>query len=124
MDVMLDAVAILGMFVLRLGVPLAATLLVGYLLHRLDARWQAETIAQQESQETGTEQRPASYAVAQSPCWVEKGCNEVARAECPAFTTQDVPCWLARTQTEGTLPSLCADCELYNSQYTEYNQVH
>lgn len=41
-----EVVVITGMFVLRLGVPLAITLAVGYLLRRLDAKWQAESEAQ------------------------------------------------------------------------------
>ena len=46
MDWWWQGAIILGMFLLRLAVPLAITLLVGYLLHRLDARWQAEAQAQ------------------------------------------------------------------------------
>jgi hypothetical protein len=42
MDWLLGVVVITGMFVLRLGVPLAITLAVGYLHRRLDAKWQAE----------------------------------------------------------------------------------
>ena len=36
---------IIGMFILRFGVPLAITLAVGHWLCRLDARWQAEVKA-------------------------------------------------------------------------------
>jgi hypothetical protein len=36
------AMIVAAMFVLRLGVPLAITLAVGYLLRRLYAKWQAE----------------------------------------------------------------------------------
>ena len=39
---------IAGMFILRLGVPLAITLLVGYGLNRLDAKWQAEAEARRQ----------------------------------------------------------------------------
>ncbi len=38
MDQLSVIVVIMGMFVLRLGVPLAITLAVGYLLRRLDAK--------------------------------------------------------------------------------------
>ena len=37
-----QAAIIFGMFVVRLAIPLVITVLVGYWLHRLDARWQAE----------------------------------------------------------------------------------
>ena len=46
MDRLLEVAVITGMFVLRLGVPLAITLTVGYLFRRLDAKWQAEARAQ------------------------------------------------------------------------------
>ena len=36
---------VLGLFLLRLGVPLAVTLAVGYWLRRLDNKWQAEARA-------------------------------------------------------------------------------
>jgi hypothetical protein len=42
MEWWLEVLIIVGFFVLRLGVPLAITLIVGYWLRRLDARWQAE----------------------------------------------------------------------------------
>lgn len=46
MDQLLEVAVITGMFVLRLGVPLAITLAVGYLLRRLDAKWRAEAETQ------------------------------------------------------------------------------
>ncbi len=45
-DWLLPIAIVLGMFILRLGVPLAVILTVGYLLRRLDAKWQAEAQAQ------------------------------------------------------------------------------
>ena len=35
-------VTVVVMFVLRLGVPLAITFGLGYALHRLDVKWQAQ----------------------------------------------------------------------------------
>lgn len=40
-------IIILGMFILRLGVPLAVTLAVGYWLRHLDAKWKAEAPARE-----------------------------------------------------------------------------
>ena len=39
MDWLSGTAVIVGLFALRLGVPLAITLVIGYLLHRLDAGW-------------------------------------------------------------------------------------
>jgi hypothetical protein len=112
MDGLLEAVVIAGMFLLRLGLPLAITLLVGYLLRRLDAKWQAEARAQ-----LGMPQAQKAVAPAQplprpagQPCWVEKGCDEARRARCPAPKRPNVPCWLARRQAEGRLPAECYNC--------------
>jgi hypothetical protein len=46
MDWWWQAAIIFGLFMLRLAVPLAMVLLVGYCLRRLDERWQAEALAQ------------------------------------------------------------------------------
>ena len=45
MEASLQVLAVVGMFILRLGVPLVITLMVGYWLRQLDARWQAEALA-------------------------------------------------------------------------------
>jgi hypothetical protein len=42
MDRLSGTLIIVGLFVLRLVVPLAVTLAVGYLLRRLEVKWQAE----------------------------------------------------------------------------------
>jgi hypothetical protein len=41
-----DVLILIGMFFLRVGVPLIVILGLGYLLKRLDARWEAEARAQ------------------------------------------------------------------------------
>lgn len=48
-----------GMFVLRIGVPLALIVLLGYLLKRLDRRWEKEARADQ------AKARPAEKAIEQ-----------------------------------------------------------
>jgi len=49
MDGLLAAAVIVGMFLLRIGVPLTMTLAVAYFLRRLDAKWQAEAWAEWEA---------------------------------------------------------------------------
>ena len=41
MDWLSGTLIIVGLFVLRLGVPLVVTLTVGYLLRRWEVKWQA-----------------------------------------------------------------------------------
>ena len=39
MEQLLEIAGVAGLFVLRLGVPLAVVVIVGYVLRRLDANW-------------------------------------------------------------------------------------
>jgi predicted permease len=40
MNELLATLTIVGFFILRLGIPILLIILVGYLMSRLDARWQ------------------------------------------------------------------------------------
>jgi hypothetical protein len=57
---LIDVLGVIGMFLLRVGVPLAITVGVVYLLKRLDRRWEAE--AKAESSWLGAEQRAGKAA--------------------------------------------------------------
>jgi hypothetical protein len=103
-----EILAITGMFLLRLGVPLAITLAVGYALRRLDARWEAEALTQWEHEEVPAELKALKRP--EQPCWEEKGCTEAQRAECPACKGWDIPCWVAHLRATGRLPARCHNC--------------
>jgi hypothetical protein len=112
MDGWLQAAIILGMFLLRLVVPLAIVLGVGYLLQRLDAKWQAE--AQAHWQMAQAQPSPAALNLLgrlNQPCWLIKGCDEATCARCPAAQQPHLPCWLARRTADGRLPEACYTCE-------------
>jgi hypothetical protein len=115
-DWLLTALAITGMFIVRLGVPLAITLAVGYLLRRLDAKWQAEAWAQSaaspaQNKNTVLAQQPPDNPG--SPCWVLKACGASVRAQCAAPQQPQIPCWMARLRAEGRLPPQCYHCDLF-----------
>jgi hypothetical protein len=116
MEGLLEAAIIVGMFVLRLGVPLAITLAVAYFLRRLDAKWQAEAWAEWEAarpqEETAAETK--ALKVGKQPCWSLKGCDEAARATCAAPKQPNIPCWLARRRSEGRLPAECYNCSIFS----------
>jgi hypothetical protein len=42
MDWLLGTLVVMGLFLLRLGLPLAVTMAAVYWLHRLDARWHSQ----------------------------------------------------------------------------------
>ena len=116
MDGIGDAAVIAGMFILRLGVPLAITLAVGYVLLHLDRKWQAEAWAEWKSSQLEQEEQAGRVAssVAGQLCWDVKGCSQTAREQCAAFKKPNIPCWLARRRAEGRLPAACYDCELFS----------
>ena len=109
-----EAAAILGFFVLRLGVPLGITLLDCYFLCRLDMKWQAEAEERRRRQQTGAPAAPE--APKPVPCWVTKGCPQETYRRCPSYLLQALPCWLARLRTEGRLPVPCSECALFRSR--------
>jgi hypothetical protein len=109
-----QVVIITGIFVLRLGVPLAITLLVGYWLNRLDARWQAEAQAQWKTSQMQPEPIRSKFLErVNQPCWLVKDCPPAACIYCPAFRQAQFPCWLVRRSPEGRLPEACYGCEVF-----------
>lgn len=112
MDWFWQTAIIIGMFVLRLGVPLAITVAVAYWLRRLDKKWQAEAmLLWEESQVQRNYATLTLYERLEQPCWVAKGCNGHKRENCPACQHPDIPCWMARRGEDGRLPVECYDCE-------------
>lgn len=136
MNLFIDTATIIGLFVLRLGIPLLITLAVGYALRRLDAKWEAES---GRSAGTATEvgrapavgepgpspslpqfpvpgPLPLSAAdVFGRPCWELKDCAPETLAACPAHQHPHEPCWLARWQDEGQIPAVCYNCHIFAS---------
>jgi hypothetical protein len=135
-----DILVIAGMFVLRIGVPLALVLGIGYLLKRLDRRWAEQAWTEQAKAQpaaraaaaalpgrTGADipgpqlpfepslgrLQPGLAAAPARACWDVKGCNEARWADCPAYQHPDVPCWQARFGTEGHIPETCVGCEIF-----------
>jgi hypothetical protein len=107
---------ILLFFVLRLGLPLALILLLGWFLRRLDARWTREAQRQRQGIEDPAPQLTATDRRS-TPCWVLKGCPESTHRSCPAYLMRSLPCWLARLRNEGCVPVHCANCALFHAQF-------
>jgi hypothetical protein len=89
-----------ALFLLRVGLPLGITLLAGYLLSRLDAKWQADEAARRSL--------PAAPC-----CWEIMGCDPAKLAACPVRRLRPLPCWMARQRLEGRIPERCFDCEVF-----------
>ena len=123
MQFLTEVTIMVAMFILRLGVPIALIGLISYALRRLDARWQAEALAR--SQQLActnaitvpvTKTVPATAtSLIQEPCWEYRACPETVRARCPAYLSTRLPCWIARRQAEGQLPSHCNHCAIFTT---------
>lgn len=116
-----QATAVLvALFALRCVLPIALTIGVGYLMNRLVDRWEREESGQKApGAEPARPAKPAIPVVAVKPslpCWVFNNCAEDARAGCAAYKNQAIPCWLARTQSDGALPAKCPSCAIYQAR--------
>jgi hypothetical protein len=138
----IDLMAVIGMFLLRVGVPVAITAGVVYLLKRLDRRWEMEARAARKAgkvveQPAGLPATPSKrapspelpfvpppatpdrriqpgVAAAQvaQPGLSAKG-SRPAKAQCDAPQNPGKPCWQARFDAEGKIPEECVGCDIF-----------
>ena len=88
-------VFITGIFI-RLVLPIVITVLLVFLLRKLDARWQAD----------------AQQARVEKPeCWKIKACSLEQREACPAFQSP-LPCWQVHRRPNGYLNETCLICKV------------
>ena len=113
MEWLQEAGFVVGLFVLRIGIPLAIVFGIGYGLRRLDAKWQAEAMAEQATElakQAEAEPNIEIIKIIDSPCWVTENCPKSDFVQCAAYKTPDTPCWLARYRAEGHLQAKCYLC--------------
>ena len=99
METVTSLLAILAGLLVRLAIPIAGTLLLVYLLRKLDAHWQAEA-----------ERIPT--AMEKIECWKIKSCSEEQRKNCVA-PSSSLPCWQVYRQPNGYLHEKCISCEVF-----------
>lgn len=112
-----EIAGIILLFLIRLGIPLAITVLVAWGLRRLDARWQAESEARQLTEDVVigviAPETVMAPAARQQPCWEYHHCTKVERSECAGCAMTDLPCWMARLRSQGSLPKRCYGCAYF-----------
>jgi hypothetical protein len=91
----------LGLF-LRIGIPVAVTALIFFLLRRLDERWQKEALA------------IPVISSSKQPCWEIKGCSEEKRKNCPVSSQAGIPCWQVFRTKNGLLRDECLGCDVFH----------
>lgn len=140
MNVILQSLSIIGLFLLRLAVPLAITFLIAFYLRRLDAKWERELREQKPQMEkdqiapsrpTPTLQMSTSSAIPTAndifgkPCWEVKHCQEANKLNCAAFQNPELPCWWARFRAEGHIPEECYLCQIFTAwQFQPSDLLH
>ena len=103
-----SVLAVIGLFILRLGVPIAFMVLLSWAVN-----WY---VRREEERALEAEQRAAiAKAVPAAPkqCWDIKGCTEEAKSDCAAVRRPDLPCWLAKQLSTGRLSPTCQNCAMY-----------
>jgi hypothetical protein len=103
----LEAIILIGLFALRIAIPLIVTLGIGELIsRRYSARQRAAEAVQEEVVCEGYELGPR--------CWEIKNCDPTTRETCPAYLRPQIPCWLALQVAGRGLPEECFACEAFN----------
>ncbi len=99
MQTVISLLAIITGLLLRLAIPIAGTVIVVYLLRKLDAHWQMEA------------QLP-STPVQKVECWKVKGCTPDQQKVCKAGSSP-LPCWQVFRQPNGYLREKCISCAVF-----------
>ena len=99
METMTSFLAILAGLLLRLAIPIAGTVLLVYLLRKLDAHWQSEAQLPQPSAQ-------------KAECWKIKGCSPAQKKNCAAASSP-LPCWQVFRQPNGYLQQECLSCDVF-----------
>lgn len=88
---------------LRIGVPLAITIIAIMILRKVDARWQTEAEVEAVSQ---------PVLVEKEQCWEYKECDPEDVKICPAANSP-LPCWQVMRQKNGYLREDCLTCKIF-----------
>ena len=99
MEALTSLFAILAGLLLRLAIPIIGTVILVYLLRKLDAHWQAEA-----------ERTPVLPVKVE--CWKIKGCSEEQRKSCIGANSP-LACWQVYRQPNGYLQEKCISCEVF-----------
>lgn len=113
MSEVLQALIVLVMFGLRIGIPIAITLAFGYWLEK-KLRPPEEPVPASTKIEAVRHHR--SSKLVGHHCWDVRHCDSTKRALCAATRHPELPCWLA-LQVEGQkVREQCFTCGFYKPE--------
>ncbi len=105
----IDTFVVFGMFVLRVGVPIALTIALG--------KWLEKKLKPRvENEESKPRVTARSSNVIPLHCWDIKRCDPAIRAHCAAYKHPELPCWLAIQAEGGSVCAECFTCPFYKPQ--------
>lgn len=108
-QVWIDTFVVLGMFLLRVAIPIALTIAFG--------KWLEKKLKPTEQDHAA--KVPAVHKsgnIIQLHCWDIKRCDPAIRAKCAAHKHPELPCWLAIQAEGGKVSAECFTCALYKPQ--------
>lgn len=109
-------IIVISLFLLRIGIPLAITFLITYLIDRfVTGKSPARTI----DAETPEMDQEAPFFV---PCWESKDCPPEKHAACQVTNRPGIPCWLTMQLTKGHLSTECLDCPVFHQTHVRTHQ--
>lgn len=97
-------------FIIRIGIPLALTFLLGSILRRLDAKWRDEGYDYMTEAVTKAEKDMYFTLWSSAPCWEQNECPPEERIKCKAYQEANKPCWEV-FRNNGSFSKACATCE-------------
>ena len=93
MDWLTTVLAMILGLLLRVAIPIAATILLVIVLKWLDERWKREA-----DLEGAAVEQPGNIG-----CWDVKNCPSEQLAKCRAYANPDTPCWQVFREDSGKL---------------------
>jgi hypothetical protein len=103
MDWLTTVLAMILGVLLRVAIPIVATILLVIVLKWLDERWKQEA-----DLEGTTVAQPGNIG-----CWDIKNCSAEQRAKCRAYANPDAPCWQVLREESGRLQERCIGCDVF-----------
>jgi hypothetical protein len=102
-----NGLAVVSGLLVRLAIPLLATIAVSWALRQLDRRWQREA----DEYRTTSGLKPVEII----RCWVLNDCPPEKREACPAYANRQQPCWQVFRDQQNRLADRCLTCPVFRS---------
>jgi hypothetical protein len=114
--------AVIAGFILRIGVPIGITFLLGSFLRKLDSRWREEAKQEAIEMQMIIQRKTLLNLWLEQPCHEIKNCSPQERENCRAISQLDQTCWEIH-QINGSMASRCQQCEYRQELFLAVDQT-